>query len=86
MARLTAAERRKLKPSDFVYPAEKRYPIHDLVHGRAALSMVAKNGSDAEIKKVQSAVYKRYPKLDPKNKEKRRSASMNDMIRSAAGR
>lgn len=63
MATLTASARRKLPASAFVYPGTRSYPIHDMNHARAALSMVAKNGSPDQQATVKAAVYKRYPAL-----------------------
>lgn len=57
---LTAAARKKLKPSDFAIPPDK-YPIHDEAHARNALARVAQNGSPAEQSKVRAAVKKKYP-------------------------
>lgn len=63
MSVLTAAERNKLKTSDFALPKERAYPIHDLAHARDALSRVAQSGTPEEQAKVKAAVHKRYPKL-----------------------
>lgn len=41
----------------------RKYPIHDLAHGRNALARVAANGTPAEKAKVRSAVYAKYPGL-----------------------
>lgn len=59
--KLSAAERKKLKSSDFAIPETRSYPIQDADHARAALSMVAKNGSKSEQERVRAAVHKRYP-------------------------
>src|ERR1035437_3999753 len=68
LAVLTSKARKNLPKSNFVYPADERYPIHDIAHGRNALARVAQNGSPEEQKKVTAAVHKRYPELK-KNKE-----------------
>ena len=65
-AKLTAAERAALPESAFVFPKERRYPIHDEGHARAALGMVAMHGTPDEIAKVRAAVAARYPKLSLK--------------------
>ena len=65
MAILTAKKRNALPDSAFVYPPKGdqpgRYPIHDRVHGMAALARVAQFGSDAEKAAVRAAVCKKYP-------------------------
>ena len=61
---LTAKGRDQVKPSNFVFPETEKYPIHDIEHGRAALSMVAAHGSPAEQAEVKRAVYAKYPSLD----------------------
>jgi hypothetical protein len=58
---LTAKGRKAIKPGNFVFPAEKRYPIHDESHARNALSRVAQFGSSEEKSKVRAAVHNRYP-------------------------
>jgi hypothetical protein len=65
MATLTAKGRARIKPSNFALPG-KRYPIQDASHARAALSMVAKNGTPAEAAKVKAAVHKKYPSIGKK--------------------
>lgn len=54
MAKLTAKKRRKLPASAYAYPKQRRYPIHDRPHRRAALSMAARKdtfGSYSHVKK-----------------------------------
>lgn len=60
---LTSKERKALPKSDFVFPKERRYPINDPNHGRAALSRVSANGSPEEKKKVRAAVHRKYPDI-----------------------
>jgi len=66
-SKLTYAQRQELPDSAFVYPAERKYPIHDLAHARNALARVSANGTPEEKAKVMAAVYRKYPEL--KNKE-----------------
>ncbi|WP_273845405.1 hypothetical protein [Rubrobacter calidifluminis] len=70
MATLSYRQRKKLPPSAFVFPKEKRYPIHDKAHARNALARVAQHGTPAEQAAVKKAVYSRYPELDPKRRKK----------------
>lgn len=62
MAVLTAAKRNALKPSSFVFPERKAYPIHDISHARNAL---ARSSGKSEGTAVRAAVYRRYPALKP---------------------
>lgn len=64
MAKLTQEQRDKLDSSEFVYPKERRYPIHDPSHGVAALAFVSKSGTPAEKKKVRADVCAKYPGLN----------------------
>jgi hypothetical protein len=66
MAKLTAAQRKKLKSSTFAEPAKRKYPIPDANHARNALSRVAQNGTAAEKKQVRAAVAKKYPGIGKK--------------------
>lgn len=62
MSKLTTNARKHIADSNFALPG-RRYPIHDISHARAALSMVAKHGTPEEQAKVRSAVHSRYPSL-----------------------
>ena len=55
--------RKALPSSAFVYPAQRKYPIHDLAHARDALARVSANGSSSEKAKVRAAVHRRYPSI-----------------------
>lgn len=61
--KLTAEERKKLPADAFVFPKERRYPIHDRNHARAALAFVSRYGTPEEQAKVRAAVKKRYPDM-----------------------
>lgn len=63
MSKLKTSERDKLKASDFAIPGERKYPIENESHARAALSMVARFGSAEEQAKVRAAVKRRYPNI-----------------------
>jgi hypothetical protein len=60
--KLTAAARRKIKPSNFALSGG-RYPIHDISHARNALARVAQHGTPSEKAKVRAAVHRKYPSL-----------------------
>ena len=63
MAKLSAADRKKLKDSDFAEPDRRKYPIEDETHARDALARVSQNGSEAEQKQVRKKVEERYPEI-----------------------
>lgn len=62
MAKLTAAERKKIPAKDFAL-GKGRYPIEDASHARNALSRVSANGSPAEKAKVRAKVHAKYPNI-----------------------
>ena len=68
---LTAKGRNQVKGDNFVFPEDRRYPIHDMNHARSALSMVAAHGTPFEKAKVRSAVYNKYPSLKDGAMEKK---------------
>lgn len=59
---LDTKDRAKLKEDDFALP-NRRYPIHDKAHARAALSMVSRFGTPEEKEIVRKKVYSRYPEM-----------------------
>lgn len=71
LAVLTARRRKKLPDSAFALP-DRRYPIHDEGHAKAALSRVAQHGTDEEKAMVRKKVKSRYPHLNV-NMMRRRS-------------
>lgn len=73
---LTTVGRKHVAPENFVFPEEKKYPIHDIAHARNALARVSQYGSPEEISKVRSKVYTKYPSLKPESK----TASMADLL------
>lgn len=60
-ADLTEAARDDLKKKEFVFPKERKYPIHDEAHARNALARAAQYGSPAVQAKVRAAVDRKYP-------------------------
>lgn len=63
MAKLTAAQRKKLPASDFALPEQRAYPIEDATHARAALSRVEEFGSSAQKRQVLAAVRRHFPNM-----------------------
>jgi len=63
LEKLSQAEKDKLKPTDFVFPDRKSWPIHDEKHAKTAL-VWATWPQYADLKKqVVASVIKRYPNL-----------------------
>lgn len=62
---LNAKARKRIKPSNFVFPATKRYPIHDLAHAKNAL---ARSSGKPEEAKVKAAVHRKYTQLKKSEK------------------
>lgn len=60
---LTAAQRKALPDSAFVYPKSRRYPIHDRRHAIAALIMAGRSDTAGDLEAVRRAIKKRYPDL-----------------------
>lgn len=60
MAKLSYQARKKMPKSEFIFPADKRYPIPDLAHGRNAL---ARSSGKPEEAKVKAAVHRKFPEL-----------------------
>lgn len=60
---LTPSSRKHITKLHFVFPEERRYPIHDLAHARNALARVSQFGTTEEKNKVRTEVYKKYPAL-----------------------
>lgn len=58
---LTAAKRKRLKSSDFVFPKKRAYPIDTKARARSALARIDEYGTQAERRKVRAAVHRRYP-------------------------
>jgi hypothetical protein len=61
---LSTDERKSLPDSAFVFPKERKYPINDIDHARAALSMGARHATASEYAKIKGAVKKKYPEID----------------------
>ena len=83
MARLTAAQRKRLSSSAFAGP-NRSYPIHDPSHARNALSRVSQFGSSTEKSRVRSAVHKKFPSIGAtahgKRKKGRHHSSRADKL------
>lgn len=63
MGKITSKGRKRMKPSTFALPKERKYPIPDATHARNALSRVSQHGSPSEVKRVKAAVHKKFPSI-----------------------
>ncbi len=64
-AALSSKKRNSLPSAAFVFPKDRRYPIHDISHARNALARASGKPEEAAVKR---AVYKRYPSLKASNR------------------
>lgn len=62
MAKLTAAERKKIPTKDFAGP-DRSYPISDESHARNALARAAQHADPAERARIRAAVHRKYPHI-----------------------
>lgn len=60
---ITAAGRRRIKPSNFALPG-RRYPINTMKRARNALARVAQHGTRSEITRVRRAVHRKWPSIE----------------------
>ena len=67
MGVLTIKQRNNLPDSAFAIPEERKYPIHDKNHARAALARVAEFGTPEEKERVRKAIANRYPEKETLN-------------------
>lgn len=63
MAKLSTKARDALPSSAFVFPADRRYPIHDRTH---AVDALARSSGKSEEGKVRAAVKAKYPGIKVK--------------------
>ena len=71
MAQLSRKRRNRLPKSSFVYPAQRKYPIHDKAHARAALRLGKQRRTFGSISTIRRKVYKRYPSLKKQNRRRK---------------
>lgn len=63
MSKLTSKERNSLPDKDFVFRSQRKYPVQDEAHARAALSRVSQFGTADMKEKVSQAVRRKYPNM-----------------------
>lgn len=81
-ADLTPGARAQVSESNFVFPEQRKYPIHDKDHALAALGMVGMHGTPEEKSAVRAAVEKKYPGLQMQKKAFDRDAVIKDKAKS----
>jgi hypothetical protein len=62
MAKLTAADRKKIPTKDFALPGRKE-PIKDKSHAKAALTMGMRDKSSSQKATIRAAVHRKFPEL-----------------------
>lgn len=67
MAKLSAARRKKLPASKFVYPKKKAYPIDTVKRARNALSRAADPNNAGSYAAVEKKVNRMYPQIATKH-------------------
>lgn len=61
--KLTAAGRKKMKPSSFGLPGKRKYPLDTKARARNALARVSQHGTPAEKAQVRRKVASKYPSI-----------------------
>jgi hypothetical protein len=79
MAKLDTAARKALPTSKFALPAQRKDPIPDKSHARAALTMGMRDASPAEKAEIRSNVHKDFPSVGKDKKD----TPMGKMVRGA---
>lgn len=69
MGKLSAAMRKRLPSSTFVFPEQRKFPIPDRSHAANAKARAAHIGGEVEAK-VDAAVARRYPGMGEEKKHK----------------
>ena len=77
MAKLTTEARNDLPASAFVFPKEKRYPIHDRPH---AIDALARSSGKPEHAEVVAAVKRRFPNIKVRKATREALAKMQGEI------
>ena len=63
MAKLDARTRKALPDSAFALPSQRKYPLVDLNHAKAALARAADPSTAGAPATIRRAVLKKYPML-----------------------
>ena len=71
MARLSYAKKKRLPRSSFALKRERKYPIIDEAHARAALARAAHNEPLATQRYIAEQIKERFPRMEIKLLRKR---------------
>ena len=89
MAKLNAAQRKRIPKNDFALPSTRSksggkggYPIQNASHARNALAMVSRFGSPSEKAEVKARVRAKYPGIG----KKARTSGLKKRINQAVSR
>lgn len=63
MSKLTYQQRQRLPASQFALRRERKYPIEDKAHARAALARVSRFGTPAQKMEVRRKVHSKFPDI-----------------------
>lgn len=63
MARLTMEERKRLPRGRFGLPRERKYPLPDEAHARAALLLAAQFATPSERTEIESNIARLFPSI-----------------------
>lgn len=66
---MKAAQRKKLKRSQFALPSKRKYPIDTKARARNALSRAAQKKTTGAYSTVRAAVLKKYPSLKKRKRK-----------------
>jgi hypothetical protein len=80
MAKLDTAERKALPTSKFALPAQRKDPIPDKSHAKAALTMGMHDASPSQKAEIRSNVHKDSPTV---GKSEKKDTPMGKMVRGA---
>lgn len=80
MAKLDTAARKALPNSKFALPTQRKDPIPDKSHARAALTMGMRDASPREKAEIRSNVHKDFPSV---GKSDKKDTPMGKMVRGA---
>lgn len=61
MAKLSTVTRKSLPTTEFALPGQRKDPIPDKSHAKAALTMGMRDESPADKAQIRAAVRKKYP-------------------------
>lgn len=61
MAKLTSAQRKHLRSSQFAEPGKRKYPLDTRSRAKNALARVSQHGTESEKRMIRKKVSAKYP-------------------------